>query len=419
MSQPVHTYDVNSLAMAPVKPHVVVLFGATGDLSKRKLLPGMLHLFQAGLLPSCRIIGTSLEELNDVDFAELARKACESFSSHPVDDDQWDEFAAMLSYVGQERGPAALAAAVHRADEELGDEPRRLHYLSVPPKAAIPVVNFLDEADLVERSRIVMEKPFGIDMESAVALNAELHETFAEEQIFRIDHFLGKEAAQNILAFRFANGLFEPIWNRNHIDHVQIDVPRCWPWTVAPASTSTPGPTRTWWSPTCSRCWRSWRWSRPRRSAPRRSGRRRTRCSARCGRSSRARGPRAVPRLPRRAGRRAGLRHRDVRRAAGRDRQLALGRRAVLPAHRQAPGRGRPDHLDRVQGAAAQHVPGRLRRRRARPDHLTFDLAEASKLSLSFYGKRPGTGMRLDKMSLQFAMEETGKGGLVWRPTSG
>ena len=414
MSQPVHTYDVNSMAMAPVKPHVVVLFGATGDLSKRKLLPGMLHLFQAGLLPSCRIIGTSLEELNDVDFAELARKACESFSSHPVDDDQWDEFAAMLSYVGQERGPAALAAAVHRAEEELGDEPRRLHYLSVPPKAAIPVVNFLDEADLVERSRIVMEKPFGTDMESAMALNAELHETFSEHQIFRIDHFLGKEAAQNILAFRFANGLFEPIWNRNHIDHVQIDVPEALGLEGRATFYENTGAYKDMVVTHLFQVMAFMAMEPPTALGPEAIGEEKNKVF----RSMRPIEPHNVVR-----GQYVG--YRDVPGVHEEsDTETFIALRAEIDNWRWA---GVPFFLrtgkQMAQGARIISIAFKEPPRSMfpagsgvgahGPDHLTFDLAEASRLSLSFYGKRPGTGMRLDKMSLQFAMEETGKGGLV------
>ncbi|MET0461177.1 MAG: glucose-6-phosphate dehydrogenase, partial [Ilumatobacteraceae bacterium] len=217
--------DVTSSLMAPLKPHVIVLFGATGDLAKRKLLPGLLHLHRAGLMPACRIIGTSLDDLDDDGFRDLAERACTEFASRSVTPAEWAAFGSTLHFVGSGDGATALRAAVKHAEDELGHEPRRLHYLSVPPNSALAVVQMLADADLVERSRIIMEKPFGTDLRSARLLNARLHETFEERQIFRIDHFLGKEAAQNILAFRFANGLFEPIWNREHIDHVQIDVP--------------------------------------------------------------------------------------------------------------------------------------------------------------------------------------------------
>jgi glucose-6-phosphate 1-dehydrogenase len=201
--------------------HVVVLFGGTGDLARRKLLPGLFHLAQAGLLPErYRIIATSRGDMTDQDFRELAKGAVEQVGQLRSDA-TWQTFAANLSFASRE----LLVDAVADAEAELGNRARRLFYLSVPPVAAAGIVSMLDAAGLTENARVILEKPFGIDLASARALNQSLHAAFDETHVFRIDHFLGKETVQNILALRFANGIFEPIWNRDHIEHVQIDVP--------------------------------------------------------------------------------------------------------------------------------------------------------------------------------------------------
>ena len=147
--------------MKPVPPHVIVLFGAAGDLAKRKLIPGLLHLSQAGLLPDCRIVGSSLEELDHDSFRAIARDACQEFSRAGMTDDEWTAFSAKIRYVPQSAGPAALAREVEAAELELGHDVRRLHYVSVPPVAARAVVSMLGEAGLADRARIIMEKPFG------------------------------------------------------------------------------------------------------------------------------------------------------------------------------------------------------------------------------------------------------------------
>jgi glucose-6-phosphate 1-dehydrogenase len=206
--------------------HVLVLFGATGDLARRKLLPGLFHLAQAGLLPErYRIVGSSRAALTDDEFRAFARDAVEEFGRRDLGADGWDLFAGRVTYVDSNAGRSALRTAVARAEDEIGGSPNRLHYLSVPPAACASIVESLGATGLSERARVILEKPFGTDLPSARALNKTVHAVFDESQIFRIDHFLGKEAVQNILALRFANGMFEGGWNRQMIDHVQIDVP--------------------------------------------------------------------------------------------------------------------------------------------------------------------------------------------------
>ncbi len=130
--------DILPPLLSPLKPHVVVLFGATGDLARRKLLPGLLHLARAGLLPECRIVGTSLDDLDAEGFRKFAHIAVEEFGRQPITDDEWTSFDRSLAYVPQSTGATALAEAVAQAEGELGGEPRRLHYLSVPPTRPAP-----------------------------------------------------------------------------------------------------------------------------------------------------------------------------------------------------------------------------------------------------------------------------------------
>ena len=395
--------------VGPRYPQVVVLFGATGDLARRKLIPGLFHLTSAGFIPGCRIIGVSLDELDAEGFRRLARGALDEFSARKVTDADWAAFAAALDYVPLNAGAAGLRAAVDAAEASLGAECRRLHYLSVPPSAALPAVRLLGEAGLVAQSHIVMEKPFGTDLASAVSLNARLHEVFDEAQIFRIDHFLGKEPAQNILAFRFANGLFEPIWNRNFIDHVQIDVPETLGLGKRSGFYEQTGAYRDMVVTHLFQILAFMAMEPPTALEPAPISEEKNKVF----RSMLPVQPGDVVR-----GQYAGYRDEegvdpesetetfialkcfiDNWRWAGvpfflrTGKRLAEGQRIISIAFREPP----KSMFPAGSGVGAQG-----------PDHLTFDLADASKMSLSFYGKRPGPGMRLDKLSLQFAMHDTG-----------
>jgi glucose-6-phosphate 1-dehydrogenase len=217
------------MALASPPPQALVVFGASGDLARRKLLPALYDLAYEGLLPErYAIVGSGGSPLDDASFRERARAAVEEFSRHRLDDGRWQAFARGLSYVSAPLDdPEAFGSLSERLmalDAGLDAGGQRLFYCGTPPSAFPTIVRRIGDAGLAEGARIVLEKPIGHDLASALELGRIVHEVFDERQVFRIDHYVGKEAVQNILVFRFANSMVERAWCGEAVDHVQITV---------------------------------------------------------------------------------------------------------------------------------------------------------------------------------------------------
>jgi len=392
------------------EPTVIGLVGGTGDLARRMVIPGCFHLMVTELLPEqCRIVGLSLDELDDDGFKAIVRQSLEEHARVGLTDETWERFAAMLSFARAENA-GDYAKAFTAAEQALGGSPRRLFHLAVPPSAAAPVVRTIDEAGLAdsERTRVILEKPFGTDLDSARTLNARLHEVLSEGQIFRIDHFLGKEAALNMLTLRFANGFLEPVWNRERIDHVQIDVPETLSIGTRGAFYEGTGAYRDMVVTHLMQVLAVVAMEPPPSLEPRALVDEKLKVF----RS-------VLPIQPRDVvfGQYAGYQQEP---GVARDSRVEtfVAARVIVDNWRWA---GVPFFLRtgkrmaesaRVISIAFREPPKSMFPSNAGfgtagPDHLTFDLSDTPRLSLSFYGKRPGPGMKLDKASMQFSLGET------------
>ncbi|PYL15395.1 MAG: glucose-6-phosphate dehydrogenase [Verrucomicrobia bacterium] len=214
------------------QPCSVVIFGATGDLTHRKLVPALYNLAADGELPpAVAVVGFARREKSDDEFRQEMEESTRKFSRQSVRDEIWKTFAQSIFYhqsdFGDESGYKTLATKLDKIDKERGTRGNRLFYFAVAPDQFEPILKHLKTAGLNQAregswARVIVEKPFGTDLDSARELNRVVRNSFTEEQTYRIDHFLGKETAQNILVLRFANAIFAPLWNRHYVDHVQI-----------------------------------------------------------------------------------------------------------------------------------------------------------------------------------------------------
>ncbi|HPE49819.1 MAG TPA: glucose-6-phosphate dehydrogenase, partial [Hyphomonas sp.] len=208
----------------PVDPFDIVIFGGTGDLSRRKLLPALFHRWLDGQIPeTSAIVGTARSDLDDKAYRAMAREACEKATGDNWDDKEWKRFEKLIHYV-------SIDATSEKADwpllkSKLTLDPERpcVFYLATAPGLYVSICEALGRVGLAGgETRVVLEKPIGTDLESARAINDGVGAVFSERQVYRIDHYLGKETVQNLMVLRFGNMLFEPLWNRNYVDHVQL-----------------------------------------------------------------------------------------------------------------------------------------------------------------------------------------------------
>ena len=210
-------------------PTSIIIFGASGDLTQRKLIPSLFNLYCKGRMPKLfRIVGYGSREFTDQSFREHLKEGIQEFSDAKYTSKEWEDFASHITYMKHGYTPEDFTELNKYLNELQGEDGNRIYYMATPPDAFPKIIDLLGETKQLKENRgyrrVVIEKPFGTDLESAKKLNEQIHKALKETQIYRIDHYLGKETVQNILVTRFANTIFEPLWNRNYIDHVEITV---------------------------------------------------------------------------------------------------------------------------------------------------------------------------------------------------